>query len=769
MQRWVVLAVTVLAGLLPASAAAADCAAPGIPGQYDVFAEQGFSGVNAQTQGRVAAGGDVFLQSFFGGQSLPSDPARVDLVVGRNLTVDAAGAGIWQGGVTYAGTLTPPTWNSTLSLRQAPPPFDFGAQFATLRERSAQWADLPAKGTVEGPTFDELTLRGTDPALNVFEVSSSKLGSALRVAINVPSGSTTLINVTGTTAYTSRLSSVSLTGATEATVLWNFPLTPSVVSTAGFEWKGSILAPNAAVSLSNGQLNGSVAARVVSVGASNGGYLVRHNGFTGCLPPAAPTPLSIASLCTDPVTNLHALRLRNTGSSTRAVTWTDKDSAQTGAFSSPGGTDTFFDVRDGDVVHHIVVKSGTTTLEQTTTTRPCAGTITVRKLVTGPGAAPPGPWRIHIDGDNGFSATRDLVDGAQSAVSVPGGYQAGSVPIGQVAGGVRYAISEPDTLGAIASVDQSPVTILDGQSEIVTVGNDFPTAPEPPVPPEPPVRPPPQPVLPPGTTGPLSGPDLVLAASLLGGADVAVSETISPRVSTVGATVSVTVRVRNYGPLPAVGALAREIPQVDPRRPNQVARILGVRAGPRVAGCTSTRPVSCGGATLPAGAEVVVRVRARMLLPGIYKSVVVATSRTPDPNTTNNLSVNGLAVTRPADVAVGVDAPPVARVGEPVSYRIVARGTGRDGARSVRFCHRPPARLLMTSAPGTFRYRGRVCRDVSRLARGQRAGFTVNALPASSAGGRSLPLRATATAPDARPAAGSARIAVVAQSFVGTG
>ena len=43
--------------------------------------------------------------------------------------------------------------------------------------------------------------------------------------------------------------------------------------------------------------------------------------------------------------------------------------------------------------------------------------------------------------------------------------------------------------------------------------------------------------------------------------------------------VSVTIRVRNNGPLPAVDALAREIPQVDPDRPNQVARILGVKAG----------------------------------------------------------------------------------------------------------------------------------------------------------------------------------------------
>jgi hypothetical protein len=77
--------------------------------------------------------------------------------------------------------------------------------------------------------------------------------------------------------------------------------------------------------------------------------------------------------------------------------------------------------------------------------------------------------------------------------------------------------------------------------------------------------------------------------------------------------------------------------------------------------------------------------------------------------------------------------------------------------------------MLVTSAPGTFRYRGRVCRDVRRLARGQRAGFTVYAIPAARAGGQTLLLRATATAPGARPAAGSDRIAIVAQSFAGTG
>ena len=104
--------------------------------------------------------------------------------------------------------------------------------------------------------------------------------------------------------------------------------------------------------------------------------------------------------------------------------------------------------------------------------------------------------------------------------------------------------------------------------------------------------------------------------------------------------VSVTIRVRNNGPEPAVDALAREIPQVDPRHPNQVAKILGVKAGPRAAGCTSSRPVSCGGDAPPRRRGDHPR-QARMLVAGLFKSVVVATSRTPDPNTTNNIAATG--------------------------------------------------------------------------------------------------------------------------------
>jgi choice-of-anchor A domain-containing protein len=761
MPRWVVVTVLAAMAALPGRALAADCASIGPAGQYDVFTAGSFTANTggATIEGRVGAGGDATVQGITLGTNPPltPDPSRADLAVGGNLTVGGGGGSVPNGRVTYGGTLTATgTLNALGGLHQAP--FDVADDFATVRDLSAQWAGLTANGTVSGPTYD-VRLNGTDSARNVFAVTTAQLQGIGKLTITVPAGSTTLINVTGST-FASNLYGIDLVGATPATVLWNFPLATSVQQASGLNWQGTLVAPHAGVSVSNGNFYGQILGDHATIG-SEGSF---HRPFTGCLPPLPARDLTLVSLCTDPVTNHHAMRLRNLGDSAHKVTWSDRDSAQGDTFTASAGTDTFFDVLDGRSVHHIVVTSGSTTLEQTTSTRLCAGTITLLKRVTGDlSAAPAGPWRIHIDGDNGFSAIRDLHDGEQAAVAVPGSFQAGSVPVGEVAGGARYVISEPDPLGGVASIDKPLVTILDGQSELVTIANAFASV----VPPEP--SPEPQPPLPPGPPDPLPGPDLITAASLAGGADVAVTALISPRVSAVGDVVDVTVRLRNNGPLPAVDALVREVPQVDPKDPNQVARILGVNAGVRAAGCTSSRPVSCGGATLAAGAEVVVHVKARMLLGGIYKSVVVATSRTPDPNTTNNFAANGLVVRRPAGVRVSVQAPALTRVGDPVAYRVVARGAGRHGAEAVRFCHRLPAGLLMTSAPGTFRYRGRVCRDVASLRPGQRAAFTVRAIAAASAGGRTLHLRATATAPGARLAIGSDRMAVVAQSFAGTG
>ncbi|MGZ4271892.1 MAG: choice-of-anchor A family protein [Solirubrobacteraceae bacterium] len=774
MPRWVVVCVLAALAALPSRALAADCAAPGVPGQYQIFALNTFTANTGGTQipGRVAAGGNVHIGSITIGTQPPLTPdmSRTDLAVGGNLTVDSSGGQVPKGRVTYAGTLAASGTLTTYGgLVPGATGIDFAKEFKRLRDLSAQWAKITPNGTASG-NADNYVLTGTSTTRNVFSLTRSQLQGIRNITVKVPASSTTLINVEG--KFDGGVNSLKLEGPPPERVLWNFTTNESVTVQ---EWKGSILAPDAAFTIPYGQVDGSVAARDVTLQSPGWTY----HPFSGCLPPLPPPEpqrnISLRSLCTDPLTKRHALVLTNNDPTGYLVHWEDTGSGLSDTLTAPANKDTFFDIPEGDTPHHIVATSGPTTVETTTGVNECGGSIVVSKAVTGEGMPPTGPWVIVVKGGNSFKQTVSLVAGAQATVDVPGRYQPGSVGIGQIAGGYDYTITEPAPLGARASVDPTLVTVTNEQPpHTVAVTNQYDAGPpEPPEPgpepgPEPPV--PPQPPLPPGPPQPLPGPDLVLAASVAGGADLAVSERISPRISQVGHVVSVTVRVRNLGPLPADGAVVREIPQVEPRHPDQVAQILGVTPTIRATSpCTSTRPVRCGPVTLAVGAEAVVRVRARMLRAGAFQSVTVASSLTPDTNTTNNASVSGVVVRRPSRVAVAVHAPAVARVGEPVSYRVVARGTGSDGAVSVRFCHRPPARLLMTSAPGTFRYRGRVCRDVSRLARGQQASFVVNAIPASSAGGRTLALRATASAPDARTAVGRDRIAVIAQSFVGTG
>jgi hypothetical protein len=108
-------------------------------------------------------------------------------------------------------------------------------------------------------------------------------------------------------------------------------------------------------------------------------------------------------------------------------------------------------------------------------------------------------------------------------------------------------------------------------------------------------------------------------------------------------------------------------------------------------------------------------------------------------------------------------------VGTPMRYRVLAHVSTRAGVSFVRICQRPPAELLVTSAPSTFRDHGSICRDVRRIPRGAAAGFTVNAIPSATGAGRTLGLPAVAGAPGLATAHGHARVAVVSASFTGNG
>jgi hypothetical protein len=203
-------------------------------------------------------------------------------------------------------------------------------------------------------------------------------------------------------------------------------------------------------------------------------------------------------------------------------------------------------------------------------------------------------------------------------------------------------------------------------------------------------------------------------------------------------------RVRNAGPRAATGVVLRELPQYRALEASRVARIVSVSAS--AGRCTSVRPVRCELGTLASGAEVTIRTRARLLVAAALQSVVLASSQTPESNTTNNTGVAPVLVhERAPHLRVGISAPPSGRVGVGLRYRVRATGTGEHGARFVRLCAPPAATLTEVHADGTFAHRGGRCRDIRELPSGRTVSFEVSAVPA--AGGQ-LHLRATATAVD---------------------
>jgi choice-of-anchor A domain-containing protein len=751
------------------AAGATTCASLGQAAHFVAFSHGDFNASppgGENITGRIAAPGDVTLGGPGSGGVFVSGAAgdaAPTVIAGHDLTVGQSRAGgTLSGGATYGNGLSvAPNFFVTPPATHLAAPFSFDDEFTSLRTLSASLADEPQSGgaTVSlNPSSRALALTGTDDGLNVFTVSAAQLTQAAGVTITLAKPSATaLINVTSDTQLTVSLQYMNLSGVSAANVAWNFALATTLTISGSEAWQGLALAPNAEVSMDpNGQFNGQVIAASIPAASRT----LTKVAFTGCLPPPPPPSppdesLTLTALCVNANGDL-AMRLRNTGDLARTGTWVDQGGTDFGQFAVPAHHDLFFDV-DNPTAHSVIAAtSGATTITAPGTTAPCRGQITVQLVTTGP--APAGAtWNVALDAGLGAARVVNLGSGEEQTVTVPGGYVPGATPIDEVIGGVAYTVSVADTLGGTATVSLNPIEILDGQHEIVTVTIAFA---EPGVEPEPGPGPevpsvPDQPTLPPGAPQPLPGPPF--GSSSLG-TDLAITYAITPRRVPVGGVVTAVAIVRNVGITPAVGVVAREIPQYHPAQANSVARVLGVTT--TRGRCTSRRPVHCGLGTLNPGASASVRSHARVLVANALRGIVVVSSQTPERNTANNIAIAQVTSFAPIPhIAATIGAPAVVHVGQRVRYRMTVTGGGKAGADSVRLCTRPPATLIAVRAPGTVGYRGARCVTTGHLGAGRSLSFAVSGL--ASARGHLFPF-ATATATDvARPARASTRVVVL--------
>ena len=102
-------------------------------------------------------------------------------------------------------------------------------------------------------------LRGTDPDVNVFQVNASDLSNAVLLSIDAPAGSMAVLNISGTTATLQGGHSFS-GGIDQRGVLFNF-VNATAISASGYGLWGTMLAPYAHVSFSNGSFDGGIYAR----------------------------------------------------------------------------------------------------------------------------------------------------------------------------------------------------------------------------------------------------------------------------------------------------------------------------------------------------------------------------------------------------------------------------------------------------------------------------------------------------------------------------
>ncbi|MFL5344515.1 MAG: choice-of-anchor A family protein [Hyalangium sp.] len=219
---------------------------------YTLFLLENYNGGH-DIEGKTAAGGNIILADFSMGSHLPDTNLSNALVAGGNLSL--VRGGVW-GDAWYGGTFSADTTvvYPRGTVRHGTP-IDFAAKFAELRNLSAQLASRTANGTTTREVWGGVMLRGTNPSLNVFNVSASAFTGAVMMDIQAPAGSLAVINIRGASASFSGFG-ISLSGGIDQHgVLYNFVDTTSIYA-HGFGFPGTLLAPYARVNFTEGSWNG---------------------------------------------------------------------------------------------------------------------------------------------------------------------------------------------------------------------------------------------------------------------------------------------------------------------------------------------------------------------------------------------------------------------------------------------------------------------------------------------------------------------------------
>ncbi|QGY38738.1 choice-of-anchor A family protein [Pseudodesulfovibrio cashew] len=274
------LLVLVLAAILPGTASASML---GMAGSYNGFIFNDFTSYFSDTEGRLAAGGDVNLMSYGVGNKLPAGSSGDVLTVGGDLR--AVGGQVYHGNARVGGHAYTAGFNVVGEQRNgAGMDIDFDAEETYLKALSASLADLPGNGNTTYTRWRAFELAGDSSDLVVFNLKGADLARASGFNVTgIGEDTTVIFNVSGRVGHMGGMQ-MFLNGLSNEILsysdkfLFNF-YEAKMLDISFFKAAGSILAPYADVTGQWGAVHGTLVAS-----SYFGTTELEYNPFTGEIP-----------------------------------------------------------------------------------------------------------------------------------------------------------------------------------------------------------------------------------------------------------------------------------------------------------------------------------------------------------------------------------------------------------------------------------------------------------------------------------------------------
>ena len=270
----------VLALLVATSNASAVSIDLGAATGYNLFIKENFSQPGADSQGKIAIGGNANIGQYDvgvnyepgtwrDGKQFWTEPGKYSdvLVVGGNLTTASYAWGNVKGNLVLGGELTAgSSKNSILGTTTKGNPIDFNSAFNQLTEVSKSLAAQSNTGGLEFKYNNWLMLNGSaESDIYVANITGQMLANATDLtALGLDKNDTLIINVSGkninfdSVSYTNREGLTPL-AVSPAQIIYNFYEAENLSFSGGL--KGNILAPNANFNFITGDLSGQVIAK----------------------------------------------------------------------------------------------------------------------------------------------------------------------------------------------------------------------------------------------------------------------------------------------------------------------------------------------------------------------------------------------------------------------------------------------------------------------------------------------------------------------------